>query len=120
MKIFFTILLLFTIVVSCTKNEIEVAPIPPCDGTEVSYKNHIEPLIKASCATGLGPGTGCHDAWILTYDGLKTSVDDGSFLRTTILDKSMPKVPNSFGIEKLTKEEMNLIICWLENDAPNN
>lgn len=107
---------------SCTKNEIEVLPIPPCEGgkTEVSYTDHIAPLIKAKCSTGQGPGTGCHDSWILTYDGVKGAADNGSLIRTTVIDKTMPKIPNNFGIEDITDEEINLLICWVENGSPNN
>ena len=118
----FQLLALCLLMTSCTKNEIEVVPIPPCEGgsTEVSYSNHIAPLIKAKCSTGLGPGTGCHDAWILTYDGVKGSADNGSLIRTIVIDKTMPKIPNNFGIEDLTDEEINILICWVENGSPNN
>ncbi len=106
---------------ACTKNEVDVVPMPTCDGSvEVTYSNHIEPLIRAKCSTGLGPGTGCHDAWILTYDGLQTAVSNGSLIRTTVLEKTMPKIPNDFGIEDLTEEEKNWLVCWVENGAPNN
>ena len=105
---------------SCKKNEIDITPIPPCDGTEVSYSNHIAPLIKAKCSTGLGPQTGCHDAWILVYGGLKRSADDGTLIKTTVINKTMPKIPNNFGIKDLTDEEKNLLICWVENGAKNN
>lgn len=105
---------------SCTKNEVNIVPIPPCDGTEVSYKKDVEPLIKAKCSTGLGPGTGCHDAWILTYGGAKKTADNGSLIRTTLIDKTMPKIPNNYGIGALTPEEINIFICWVENGSPNN
>lgn len=105
---------------SCTYNKIEVTPIPPCDGTLASYSNHIAPLVEAKCATGLGAGTGCHDAWILTYGGLMTAVNNGSLLKTCIIDESMPKIPNNFGIPPLTEAEKNLLICWVEQGAPEN
>ncbi len=105
---------------ACTKNRIDVSPIPPCDGTVTSYTTDIAPLIKAKCSTGLGSGTGCHDAWILTYNGLKGAVENGTLLQTTILDQSMPQIPNSFGIAALTEAEKNLLICWVENGALEN
>ena len=105
---------------SCTYNKVEISPVPPCDGTLATYSSNIAPLVEAKCATGLGSGTGCHDAWILTYGGLKTAVDNGSLIETCILDQTMPKLPNNFGITALTEEEKNLIICWVEQGAPNN
>ena len=115
------VILISLIIVSCTRNKVDVVPLPKCDGsTEVTYTNHIEPLIRAKCSTGLGPGTGCHDAWTLTYDGLKTSVDNGSLIRTAVLEKTMPKIPNGFGITELTDEEINWLVCWVENGALEN
>lgn len=116
-KIKIALLVILPLVFSCSQNRVDIKPIPICDGTEVSYSNHIEPLIKAKCSTGLGSGTGCHDSWILTYDGLKNSVNNNSFLETTVINKTMPKIPNRFGIEALTDDEINLIICWLDNGA---
>jgi|GEM_PF-1232447 len=118
----YTVFVVLLFLYACEKNKVDILPIPPCEGgtTEVSYKNHIEPLIKAKCSTGLGPGTGCHDAWILTYGGAKKTASDGTLIKTTIIDKTMPKIPNNFGITDLTEEEKNLFICWVENGAPNN
>lgn len=119
-RLFFIIFIISTFILSCTRNRIDVKPIPICDGTEVSYSKDIKPLIKAKCSTGLGSGTGCHDSWILTYDGLKDKVNNNTFKETTIIYKSMPKIPNNFGIEALTETEINLIICWLDNGAKEN
>lgn len=109
------------LLISCKYNKIEITPVQPCNnGVIATYNNDIAPLIEAKCATGLGAGSGCHDAWILSYDGLKTAVDNGSLIETCIIDESMPKIPNNFGITALTEEEKNLIICWVEQEAPEN
>ena len=117
-----TLSLLTALLFSCTKNKIDIVPIPVCEdgGPVITYSNHIAPLIKAKCSTGLGPGTGCHDAWILTYDGLMTAVNNGTLMKTTVLEKTMPKIPNDFGIDELTEEEIDWLVCWMENGAPNN
>lgn len=47
-------------------------------------------------------------------------VNNNTFKETTILNKTMPKVPNNFGIDPLTEDEINLIICWLDNGAKEN
>ncbi|MDF1673056.1 MAG: hypothetical protein P1U41_06100 [Vicingaceae bacterium] len=119
-KLFLPIFIVLILVLSCTRNRIDVKPIPKCDGTEASYSKDIKPLIKAKCSTGLGAGTGCHDSWILTYDGIMNKVNNNTFKETTILNKTMPKVPNNFGIDPLTEDEINLIICWLDNGAKEN
>ncbi|MCH2224957.1 MAG: hypothetical protein MK066_09335 [Crocinitomicaceae bacterium] len=92
---------------------------PECTPGSVSYENDIVPLIQGSCSTGLGPLTGCHDAWIFEYNNVKTSVDNGVFL-SVILDKSMPKTPNSFGIDTLTQEQIQLFECWICDGALEN
>ena len=69
--------------------------------------------------TGLGPGTGCHDAWIFNYDNIKTSVDNGVF-GSVITDESMPKLPNSFGIIALTQAEKEMFECWICDGAVEN
>ena len=112
--------IIFIIISSCTYNKIEIKPIPLCDGGVASYQDDIVPIIKAKCSTGLGPGTGCHDAWILTYSGVKGIANNGQFMETCVIEKTMPKIPNNFGIVDLTEKEINLIVCWLEYDAPEN
>lgn len=67
----------------------------------------------------MGPGTGCHDAWIFNYDNVKTSIDNGIF-GSVIADESMPKVPNSFGILALTQAEKELFECWICDGALEN
>ena len=83
------------------------------------YENDIKPLIQQSCATNLGPGTGCHDAWIFSYDNVKTSVDGGIFWNVIETDY-MPKLPNSFGIVALTQDEMEMFECWICDGALEN
>jgi len=90
-----------------------------CTPGAVSYENDIKPLIQQSCATNMGPGTGCHDAWIFKYDNIKNKVDDGIF-GAVIADGSMPKIPNSFGIAPLTQAEKELFECWICDGALEN
>ncbi|MDB4533362.1 hypothetical protein N9242_00715 [Vicingaceae bacterium] len=37
---------------------------------------------------------------------------------STVLNKTMPKIPNNYGITSLTDKEIQLITCWVEYDAP--
>jgi hypothetical protein len=101
---------------SCYKDQ--AAPVD-C-ATTVSYSNEIKPILSSSCANGLGPGTGCHDAWVLEYPGVLNAINIGTF-ESTIFDlQSMPKMPNDFGIDSLTNDELETIRCWLEQGYPNN
>jgi hypothetical protein len=105
---------------SCTKDSALLeCDLEFCTSGQTSYSADIKPLIEAKCATGLGPGTGCHDAWILTYDGVDGRAKNGS-IRAVIEDGSMPKVPNNFGIDSLTQAEKELFLCWICDGAPNN
>ena len=116
----FLYLFLSVFLFSCVYNKEEIRPITLLDGKIVSYQNDIVPLVKAKCSTGLGPGTGCHDAWILTYSWVKGIANNGQFLSTCVINKTMPKIPNNFGISPLTEQEINIIVIWLENNAPEN
>ena len=85
----------------------------------VSYSEDIVPIIQNSCATNAGPGTGCHDAWIFEYENVKGHMNSG-LIMSVINDRSMPKMPNTFGIDSLTQEEIDLFACWNCAGAPNN
>ena len=119
------ILILFCVVVfglfvhSCAKDKVPECADEGCLQNSVSYSKDIVPLIQNSCATNQGPGTGCHDAWIFEYENVKGHVVSGLFMNV-INDKSMPKVPNNFGIDSLTQEEIDLFNCWACVGAPNN
>lgn len=113
------ILAFFSLIMfSCAKGKaIEVSPID-CEEI-VSYSAQIKPLIIQSCATNLGPGTGCHDNWILEYENLQAPIDNGSFWNA-IESRYMPEIPNSFNIDALTGEEIEQFRCWIKQGAKNN
>ena len=117
MKYFF-FLLLITTVASCTKDKALEADVDDCEAL-ISYNDQIKPLIQHSCATNLGAGTGCHDAWIFEYENLNAPISSGTFW-SVIETRYMPIVPNNFGIEELTVDEMKLFKCWIKQGALNN
>lgn len=101
------------ILFSCTKDKTPAeCGLEYCSPGAVSYENDIKPLIQQSCATNMGPGTGCHDSWIFNYDNILPKIKDGSF-GAVISDRSMPQMPNSFGIDSLTQAEIELFECWI-------
>jgi hypothetical protein len=105
----------------CRKDQaLLVNPNVDCSTISVSYSADIVPIIETSCATGAGAGSGCHDSWILTYDGLKTKIDNGKFEMRVISQQDMPLIPNTFGIDSLTADEFAKIQCWLADGYPEN
>lgn len=117
MKVLIVVVVSLFLFSNCTKEK--ALEVEPDDCAEVSYQNQIAPLIQQSCATNLGPGTGCHDGWILEYENLAAPINNGTFWGA-IESGYMPKIPNSFGIEELTLEEKELFRCWIKQGALNN
>lgn len=111
-KIVSTFSFIVIAVVGCTYEKGEV-PVPvqsltPCE--QVSYTQHIAPVIAANCV-------GCHNssfADLSTYAGVKAKVDNGSFRQRVLVIKDMP------GYCNLPDSVMQNIQCWLDNGAPNN
>lgn len=119
-RFLFLAFIAFAALLSCNKDKtLAECNLAHCTPGAVTYENDIKPLIQQSCATNLGPGTGCHDAWIFNYDNVKKSIDDGIF-GSVIADESMPIVPNSFGIAPLTQAEKEMFECWICDGALEN
>lgn len=102
---------------SCLKDK--TAPVGDCL-TEVSYSEDIRPIIESSCKTGLGGGTGCHDAWIDNYDPIRSYLDASTWQNEVLVEKTMPVIPNDFGIDSLTTEEIQTMRCWIDQGYPEN
>jgi hypothetical protein len=105
------------LLLSCLKDK---AAMPTDCAYTVSYSEQIVPIINSSCITGLGPGTGCHDAWILEYDGIPPVINNGSLENRCFEIRDMPVMPNEFGIDSLTELEIYDMRCWVEQGFPNN
>ncbi len=118
--VFYTLFIFFIIAGSsaCTykSDKYRVTPLSTCD-TSISYSLHIDPLMRTYCTTGLGPGTGCHDAWILTYTGVKGKLEE---IKRDVKSRRMPPSVNNFGISEMLPEEIEQVVCWIENGAKNN
>ncbi len=115
---FVLITLFVLIIMACAKDK--AMEVKPEDCVEIiSYSESIEPLIQQSCATNLGPGTGCHDNWIFEYENVRNSVQSGAF-GNVIETSYMPTIPNNFNIEPLTNKEIETFLCWIKQGALNN
>jgi len=112
-----SVLLLTLFLSSCYyDNEDELYPGNiPCDTAQVTYSIQVEPIISASCASAschvLG-GTGSGN--FQNYSGVKSKVDNGSFMNRVIVQQNMP--PNG----DLSACEIEQLKVWLSNGAPNN
>lgn len=115
-NLFYAFFILFALS-SCLKDK--TVPLGECSET-VSYAADIRPIIEATCKTGLGPGTGCHDAWIDNYDPIKSYIISNTWQNVVLTEKTMPKFPNSFGIDSLTEENLKAMKCWIEQGYPQN
>ncbi len=120
MKKLITSLTIFSLLVfttSCLKEK--TIPLGDCDSI-ISYSGEIRPIIESSCKTGLGGGTGCHDAWIDEYDNIVNYMTAGSWQNEVLTTKRMPLVPNDFGIDSLTADEIKTMQCWVDQGYPEN
>lgn len=111
-----SVLLLF----SCAKEKASPIPTDTGDCFPQSYTYNIRPIIETSCKTQLGPGTGCHDAWIDDYSKINKIINDGRWETEIFIDKTMPEIPNDFGIDSLTQAELEVIQCWMDQGFPEN
>jgi hypothetical protein len=107
------------VMTSCLKDK--TTPVDPTAcGTIVSYSADIQPIINNSCVTNQGPGTGCHDAWIFEYDNVKNYLDLGLWQTEVLIDRTMPEIPNAFGIDSLTPDEYTTMKCWIDQGYAEN
>ena len=68
----------------------------------------------------MGPLAGCHDAWIDEYSNIVLYIKNGSWQDDVWSLYSMPKIPNDFGIDSLTAEEVTTMRCWVDQGYPEN
>src|SRR5688572_1202432 len=100
-------------VVGCTSEKGEVPKplqeLTPCQ--QVSYAQHIAPVMAENCVSCHGPSFAGYD--LSTYQGVKNKVDNGSFRNRVLIIKDMP------GYCQLPDSVIQNISCWLDNGAPN-
>ena len=110
---------LFSVILlsSCLKDK--TAPAGPCN-TTISYAGEIRPIIESSCKTQDGPGTGCHDEWIDDYSQISNQIAGGGWENRVLSIKDMPVMPNSWGIDSLTADEIQTMKCWIDQGYPEN
>ena len=102
------------------------AGFPENSQTQVAtYEASIKEIIDVTCAYA-----GCHNGSpgvpgdYTTYDGLQLDIDNGFFYRRVIEIKDDPvqgmPPDRADGPKDLSDEQLQLILCWVENDYPEN
>ena len=117
MKNIIFILFLAFLSTSCLKDK--TLSLANCS-VEISYALDIRPIIESSCKTQQGGGTGCHDAWIDEYAPIKSNINASIWQNEIFTDKTMPVMPNDWGIDSLTTQEVQTMKCWIEQGYTEN
>ena len=77
---------------------------PTCNGTK-SFQNDVKPLVLSSCNV-----SGCHS----NYSNYAQISGSASSIRSAVANGSMPKGSS------LSSSQKDIIMCWIDNGAPNN
>mgnify|MGYP000037859248 CR=1 FL=1 len=115
-SIIITFFIVFILVLSCTRDS---APEITCEGA-ASYDTNIKPIIDTNCSY-----SNCHDGTetgvFLDYAGIETYVNSnpGKFEDRVVNAADMPP-SYALGPKMLAQDELDLIICWIEEDYPEN
>lgn len=98
---------------SCAKEKIIADPT--CEDVKASYTKDIRSIITSNCM-----GSSCHNNPNIgdysTYEGLKVKVDAGTFKKLVLDTRVMPPTSRP----ALSEHDLDLIRCWLNDDAPEN
>ena len=116
------ICLLLFFMISCTRqNEqalIDQSGVQPCDTTNMSYGNDINPILENNCVS-CHNSTQSNDGVILTdYNDVLTVVNNGLLLNVIEHNAGYPEMPQ--GLPQLPACTINKIIAWVNRGAPNN
>lgn len=112
LAIFSVILVVF----SCTRDE---APEISCEGV-ASWDTNIKEIIQTNCVY-----SECHDGSAgvpgiyFDYSGIEPWLVDGDFENRVV---GLGDMPPSYadGATELNQEDLDLILCWIEEGYPEN
>ena len=106
------IYLVLLVVGGCGTEESETVEID-CTGVSVSFADDVIPIIQSNCTR-----SGCHGAGsnngpgeLLTFSQVSRVKGE---IQSSVSSGAMPKD------SRLTTDEKNSILCWIENGASNN
>ena len=113
-KRLFSILTIFTVCTlaffnSCSNDVLPLPTEPECADT-LTYTQHLQPIIAASCAfAGCHDGSGSAPGDFRTYAEMLSRLESGQVKTRVITQKDMPISPGA-----ITAEELDQFKCWLE------
>lgn len=92
-----------------------------------TYEASVRTIIDETCAY-----SGCHDGQngvgnYTFYQGMESEINDGDFFDRVVTDRDVPSLtmPPPYAVDeggepRLTDEQFDLILCWIENGYPEN
>ncbi|HEV8282871.1 MAG TPA: hypothetical protein VGQ09_01100 [Chitinophagaceae bacterium] len=109
------IIISFIFFVACKKSsETTQTTQPPLDcSTPKSFSAHVLPITSANCAISGCHGSGSNNGpgQLITYQQIFNS---RAIIRSAVASGLMPQG------SRLSEAEVNTILCWIDNGAPNN
>lgn len=110
----FAVIIVLLVLNGCGDSDEASAATVSCTGVEVSYITDVYPIIEANCATKStchGSGSNNGPGPLLTYSQVAVA---RSAIKSSVASGEMPKDG------RLSTDEKNTILCWIENGASNN
>lgn len=92
----------------------------PKEETNVSYSKQVVKLLENRCYHCHGENSGYYSLKLNTYENLKVVVDNGSFRKAVIEQKTMPARASWAVADTLTREELTMLDSWMVQGAQNN
>jgi hypothetical protein len=122
LKIFFAMVLLGSIITGCYY-DVVTPKDPNKPNQNVSLQYDLQPIFSSECAI-----SGCHAAGdhkpYLVADSAYTNIVSGGFVNTILPSNSILYQEISSGAMppggKLPDTDINLVLDWIKNGAPNN
>ncbi len=106
--------IVLVIIIICLAASCKKVPDPDCSTTPQKFSANVNPIIQSSCATDSdchGRGSNKGPGPLLTYDQIKSAASD---IRMAVGKRTMPTGST------LSTEQINSIVCWVNNGALNN
>lgn len=89
-----------------------------CDTVNVSYSTQVVDILQNNCYSCHSTATPPTGIRLDTYANLKVFVDNG-FLVDAVTQNGLV-TPMPYGLPKLPSCEVNTIVAWVNQGAPNN
>jgi hypothetical protein len=107
------IFLVLTVINGCDSEESEAAAAIDCSGVSVSFADDVYPIIQASCTRSSCHGAGSTNGpgELLTYSQVSRAKSE---IQSSVSSGEMPRD------SRLSSNEKNTILCWIESGASNN